>query len=279
MSAPGLAKGGEPPHHGVMTPVGHHLILRLRDDRVLAPDTRARRRLARSVLAVAADFELLAFRAADSHLHLEAACDRARAGELARRLAIALHRRLAAAAVGFERARIQPIRGQHHLENTFHYILGQERHHGLRSDPLAESSNLPDLLGLRLLGAHTIPRVRALLPCVRRGDLLAHLSLDAIPETPGSAADLVDAAAAAAGLPDLEGRSREIADARAAAALAASGSLATGALAELLGVDARTIRRLRARPVDERLVGAVRLQLGLRAARAEALAGAGDFEA
>ena len=75
-------------------------MLRLRDGRVIAVDLGAQRTLARTVLKAGRSRGQLAFRAADTHLHLQVACDRPEAGELARRLEIALVRSLRLA-VGF----------------------------------------------------------------------------------------------------------------------------------------------------------------------------------
>ena len=75
-------------------------MLCLREDRVIAVDLAARRTLARTVLKAGRSRGLLAFRAADTHLHLQVACGRPEAGELARRLEIALVRALRLA-VGF----------------------------------------------------------------------------------------------------------------------------------------------------------------------------------
>ena len=55
--------------------LGHHIMLRLDDSRVIAPVVEDRRAMARAVLKAGRPFRLLAFRAADTHLHLEVACD------------------------------------------------------------------------------------------------------------------------------------------------------------------------------------------------------------
>ena len=52
-------------------------MLRLRDDRVIAPTTAARRTLAGVVLGLGREPGLLAFSGADTHVHLLVACDRA----------------------------------------------------------------------------------------------------------------------------------------------------------------------------------------------------------
>ena len=57
-----------------MPPLAHHLMLRLRDDRVIAATTAARRTLAGVVLGVGRELGLLAFSGADTHVHRLAAC-------------------------------------------------------------------------------------------------------------------------------------------------------------------------------------------------------------
>jgi len=96
LSSPDLAPTSEPK----MPPLAHHLMLRLRDDRVIAPTTAARRTLAGVVLGLGREPGLLAFSGADTHVHLLVACDRAASGQLARRAEISLTRRLAPG-VGF----------------------------------------------------------------------------------------------------------------------------------------------------------------------------------
>jgi hypothetical protein len=246
------------------TPLGFHVMLRLRDDRVIATSTWMRRRLARVVLEQCADFGLLAFRAADTHLHLEVACARAAAGELARRIEIALGRCLRLGGP-FAPAHVRAIESQRHLQNTFHYILGQDARHGLSSDPLFEASNVPDLLGARLLGGYTLANVRAHLPRVRAHDLPLEL-----PDSPAhrSLAQLADAAAAAACLGELHGKSQAVRDARCAALALANGRASVAELASLLAITAPTVRHLRAVPARPELVRAIERQLRLRQPRA-----------
>src|SRR5687767_10756998 len=72
-----------PPHLAplvdVVTPVpicapvsvlGYHVILRLGDDRVIAPSRGERRRFARKLAALAREFPVLAWKLADTHLHV-----------------------------------------------------------------------------------------------------------------------------------------------------------------------------------------------------------------
>lgn len=245
-----------------------HLILRLRDDRVLAPSVAARRLLARTVLRLGQDSGLLAFRAADTHLHAVALVEEAAGRQLARRIEIALVRGMGLP-IGFAPARVLPVRDQPHLVNLFGYILGQARHHGLEPDALHEAGNLPDLLGMRLAGAYTVPRVREHLPRLRRGDLLRHLGLDTLPEQPLAWEGLADAAAAAVGLPSLDGRTEPIVAARRAAVHAAREALSTEQTALRLGLSARAVTRMRSEVADPALILAIRRQLAVREALGE----------
>ncbi|MCC6524906.1 MAG: hypothetical protein IT373_19780 [Polyangiaceae bacterium] len=279
--------------------LGHHVVLKLYDERVIAPTPAAQRVLGRTALRVGEGFPLVALRAADTHIHLLVACDEATARELARRVAGSLRRALALP-VRFDRARATPVVDQRHLLNSFRYVLRQHARHGIASDPLFDASNLPDLLGMRLLGAFTQAHVGALLPRLARPELRALLGVPELDEPrPVSLDDLADAAAGAAGLADLCDRSRAAVAARRAAAQAVAHSTATGAtaacatatgataststathpsareLASALGVGQHAVRKLLLQPVEPALLRAVRLQLRARAAlRTRALAGA-----
>jgi hypothetical protein len=154
--------------------IAHHIILRLADDRVMARNVAERRRLARCVLRVGRGYRLLAFRAADNHIHIEAACGELDARRFAWRAQLSMSRALRLP-VSFARPRIKPIVDQAHLRSCFHYVLRQEDRHGLRSDRLFDASNLPDLLGMRLTGNYTCNNVGTLLPRVTKADIAAHL--------------------------------------------------------------------------------------------------------
>jgi len=136
--------------------IGYRLKLRLLDDASIAASVRDRRLLARAVLEKGRDHELLAFRARGRFLDLLAICDRATAGELARRVEIALANLLDLPS-RFAPAAIDDNRDQWHLQSRFRLILGRRD----PADPLHEASNLPDLLGLRVLGCFTANNVRA----------------------------------------------------------------------------------------------------------------------
>jgi hypothetical protein len=238
-----------------------HVTHALSDRRVVASAPEELRVVARTVIEAGGD-ALLAFRASDNHVHSVFAGDRAAAGRFGRHVATALHHRLRLP-VAFEPTGFRPIRTQGHLVNTFDYVLGNAEHHGAAHDPLFEASNLPDLLGLRSIGAATRARVRAMLPRVDRARLLGLLGVDTL--GPAFAPEhLVGAACAAAAIATLESRSPEALVARIAALHAGVPHLPVTGLDTLLGIPERTARRLRAHRPDPALVTAIGLQMGLR---------------
>src|SRR5438132_937527 len=171
--------------------LGHHVTIRLSDDRVIAPECADRRRLARVVARAAEAFRLLGFRAADNHVHLETAESRERSMELARRIEIGLRLALRIE-VPFERARVRRIHDQGHGYGTFHYLFRQERHHGIELDPHFDASSLPDMLGMRDIGIACAGEVAKLLPRVRREQLLEHLGVLDLDTAPWAMRDLRD---------------------------------------------------------------------------------------
>jgi hypothetical protein len=247
-----------------MNALGFHITCRFNADRVLAPDVPTRRVYARAILRVGADHDLLAFRVVDTHLHAEVACDRVGAGWFARRIEQSIQARLRPG-VPFSPARIRPITDQWHLQQTFHYVLRQEQRHGIVADPLFEASNLPDLLGLRLLGAYAVPTVRALLPRVGRRDLVAYLGGLDLDATPDRLDLLSEASAAAVALPNLRGRSFAAVAARRAAVHVAAARLTRRQTAVLLDMPEATVQRLRAQRPERGMVRAIWRQLAVRA--------------
>ncbi|MBW2523125.1 MAG: hypothetical protein JRI23_03075 [Deltaproteobacteria bacterium] len=251
-----------------MTPLAFHLRASLADRRVIAPTTQEQRILARAVLEAARPYPLIAFRAADNHLHLLAACCREWCGKLLRYASSSIRQRLRLP-VPFGAPHFEPVRDQRHLVNAFHYQLRQDDRHDVDLDPWAEASNLPDLLGLRPLGRYTAANVARWLPRIQPAQLLARFGIEPDQLLHGplpreSFHLLADAAAAAASLPSLEGRSDEVVQARRAAVHVASGHLTGPEVATLLGASLRTVRRLHATPAPPDLVDALRRQLRLR---------------
>lgn len=250
-------------------------MLRLRDDRPITRNVGELRTLARVVLEQGERRGLLAFGAADDHLHAELATDRATAGFFAHYVASSLRWRLGLG-VPFERARIRPLADQRHAYNTFHYVQRQDTRHEVGRDLFREATSLPDLLGLRVCASGITRRVREHLPRIDRRALLAHLPVyarddgsEALDERTGlpTRLDLLaEAACAAFALHDLRGRSPDACRARRAAVHAAGPSACSREVAEHLGIGTRALQSLRAQPIDETAIRAVTLQLRLRAA-------------
>ncbi len=280
----------------VPTPIAHHVIVRHASNAVLARDPAERRALARAVLSVGRDADLFAFFSPDGHLHAAVGGDRAAAGRFAQRVILALRAALPLDGA-FEPARIKPVDDQAYLRKLVPYVLGQAAHHGV--DPIVglDASNLPDLLGLRPLGAYTIPALRARLPRLTGAELRGWLAVGEL--TPRlDLAHLATAAAAAAALPDLRARSEEALDAKAAAiaaarsggpAAVAPGRVAVAgddggpfagsrAIAAALGLERTTVWRLAGRTVSPALVRAVLLQCDAQARLSRAFAPERPFD-
>jgi len=227
------------------------------------------RTLARVLLSQGQSRGLLAFGAADDHIHAVLRADRASAGAFALYVETALSWQLGLG-VRFGPARIRPLHDQRHAYNTFHYVHRQDVRHDLHLDLAREGTSLPDLLGLRVLDTTLAARVREHLPRVRRGDLVTHFpaaeaALEAMEVgAPVALDDVVDAAAAAFALPHLGGRSRDASQARRAAVHAAGPDVTTHQLRELLPISRRAIQSLRTGALDAPLIRAVRGQAALK---------------
>lgn len=237
--------------------IGWYGRLQLRGDQPMAPH----RVIARAVLRCWRDAGLLAFRANGSWLRLLATGERRLVGERVRQTKIGLFRQ---ASVRFHSPILEPVRDQWHLTNVFHLIL---RAGEVETDPFHDASNLPDLLGLRVLGFYTARNVRERLPRIKRGDLLRHLGVEDLSQDAFSVDHLVRATTAAAGLDHLEGRDRTSLWACTALVAVGGAELTSRQLARLTGRSPRTIRRLRVATPDPGLARAIRLQMGLRRQR------------
>ena len=244
-------------------------MLRLADSRIIAPTEGSRLELACSVLTRGSDYGLLAFRAVDTHVHIEAACSERDAYQFARRVESSFGRKLALP-VGFERARVKPVRDQRHLSNLFDYCMRQEEHHGSELDPKFSGSNLPDLLGMRLLGRYTVEQLRQMLPRKSRALLLRYLSCERLDDATPCLSDLAESAAAAFAVPALVGRGKKVIAARRAAVHLMNGHASLSDIGRQLSLPLRALRfLLRQRPRPEELA-AVRMQMQLRAGTREA---------
>ena len=256
-----------------MDDLGHHIMLRSDDDRVLAPSPPQRRALATAVYRVAKEFPLLAFGAADNHLHLEALCDRATAGALAHRVMCSLHWALDFSG-RFSPVRIKRLEDQGHLRSTFHYTLNQRNHHGVQSDPFLDGSSLPELLGLRLLPTDSVQLVREHFPRLQRGGLLRHLGSDRLDPARGDQLialvnagrhDLLrDAAAAVVGAPDLRSKQPEVVAAATTLVQLLAPCCSPPIIGEIVQRSRSRVRHMRSKAPSPPLEHAIRLQLGLR---------------
>ncbi len=245
-------------------PIGHQIICRLQDGRVLAPGVSQRRALARTVMKHALAAGLLVFRCVDTHLHLAVTGPRQGARRLCQTLQSALKQRLGFA-VGFLPADTPEIQNQHHLYRLIAYILDQERHHGVVLDPYHEASSLPDLLGMRITGRALLGPLRQRLPRLKGKDLLPYLGPHRLHRPISDHRPLAQAAAAAVCLPHLQGKAPLAVAARSAAVhLAAAQGLRAADICDLLSCPRRTINWLRARPADPQLLVAVDRQLRMR---------------
>ncbi len=246
--------------------------MRLWDDRVLLTGRVEACRAVNVVWGQAQHFPVLAFRFADTHFHLVAAAPPERCGDLARRLAIGFQRVLQYP-VRFQFPRLKPIHEQGYLANAVMYTLRQDQRHGLQNDSLGEGSNLPDLLGLRVLGTITRRWLASYLPRLGPPALEELMGIRLEPLRWSSAVQLSDAAASAVGLPRLLGRSAPAAQARKAAVLAVRGVLSSAETADLLGLSKRRVRQIkRAPPPPADLVAAIHRQLVARERLGERLA-------
>lgn len=205
---------------------------------------------------------LLAFGQADNHLHIATASDRRLAGKYAHAVEVSLRRRLPLDAP-FTPAFVKPIDDGRHLYSTFRYVLRQPARHGLDDDPLREASNLPDLLGLRAIGAYSRANVRRFLPRIRRTDLLELLGVLELAPSDTPLDRVVEATLAATALPDLAGSSPDVLAARCALVEVVGDRIAAATLSARVGVSRRTLCRVKATRGAEELVTAIRLQLGL----------------
>ncbi|NUP12411.1 MAG: hypothetical protein HOW73_40720 [Polyangiaceae bacterium] len=242
--------------------------MRLIDSRVLAPDSTARRAIARVVANQAGSRGLLVFAAADTHVHWIATCSREVAGELARRIGGSLSKRLRLP-VAFEASRFVPVWDQAHLTRAVLYVLRQREHHDVSADPTLDGTSLPDLLGWRLLGPNAdayVARTAALLPRLRRTDFLELAGLGELQPAAEARADLAEAAAAAFGLAEVSGITRaHVLAKRAAVHAGLRCDVHLDTIAASLRVCLRSAQRMRAEPADDGAVKAVGYQLAIRA--------------
>lgn len=249
-----------------MEPVGWQLVIKLVGGRVLCPGPAHRRALARTVLVFGEDRGLLAFGAADTHLHVLTTGNRETAGRLARSLELALHSALGVA-TAFRPAEITPINDQYHLVNAFRYVQRNAQRHCLADLAASEASSLHDLLGMRQLAPWLGDRVRRFLPRTDRQYLLRTLGLPDLgvkgEPTPGL---LADAAAASVSHSTLTGSEPMVVCARTAAVSMVSGRWKPVEVSRALGISVRGVYRLAEQEADPNFIRAIERHLAWREA-------------
>ncbi len=244
-----------------MAPIGYHVRMRLRDHRVILCSPAEQRLLARVVLHQSRNQGLLAFSLPDTHLHLEVLCTDRAASRLCQRIGSSLKQRQGRS-VGFITYPHEPLRDQRHVHNTFHYILTQHERHGLSAAAIREATNIPDLLGMRAIGALCRERVRRALPRIGDEMIRTWASLSGLRPASGPVSALVGATLAATALCDLRGRSRPVGQARRAMLEILGDQVPRAEAARMLGLTERSLYLILGRPVAPALVRAIQLQLG-----------------
>lgn len=255
--------------------IGFHVTMRLANDGAIARTPGALRYGSRIVLQHGEQRGLIAHRFADTHLHAVLLCTRVEAGTFACVTEGALRKRLRIGAP-FQPCRVRPIESERHLGHAVAYLFRQESHHGSGFDLLHDGSSLLDLLGMRLGAPWLLPRVRAALPRLRRGPLLALLEARDLDDEPVELRYLADAAAAAWGVAELRGNLIQHIRAR-RVAVHMLDRLAPRAGSATIGVPARSAGRYRREDVTAAELRAVDLQIKLRGLLARRRA-SGDAE-
>ena len=109
--------------------LGHHVMMRLVDGRTLTESPRDRRAAARVLYEQGEHRRLLAFRVADTHVHVLLVGSREQAGSFATYVGCALRWALGLSRP-FAPSFVQPVLDQRHLYNAFRYVFRQEQRHG-----------------------------------------------------------------------------------------------------------------------------------------------------
>lgn len=151
-----------------------HVISRLADSRSLTPTLEAARQLSRTVMGFAGNYDLVLLGSGGDHLHAVTLGNRQRAGRLTRAMEAAITR-VCGHDPGFRPGRILPVQGPDHMEELVDYTLGQAARHRLDGDLLLESTNVLDLMSIRMVDTRCAGLLHACLPGIRSDDLLEHL--------------------------------------------------------------------------------------------------------
>lgn len=237
-----------------------HITSRLANSTNLIPTVAAARRLSSQLLRFDPEYRLVLFSCAGDHLHTVALTDRRKAGRLTRALEGAITR-ACGHDPGFRPGQIQPVWSVEHLEELVHYSLGQHAKHGTAGDPLLESSNLLDLLSIRLVNTSCAELLERQPFDLRDSSLARYIG--GMPSPGTDASRLRDACAVVTGGQRFDGRTALATRAR-RAAIRISRNLGCNArtTAALLGVSTTTVSvasGLADPPMDQALL----LALGL----------------
>jgi hypothetical protein len=235
----------------------------------LFPTEAERRRAVRTLARVAGQL-LAIFCIVDDHLHLVVVCSRPGAGRLAQAVERALGH---LAASPFDPAHFEKVKDRRHLETLVGYVLGQPVRHGLPDHPaLWTGSAFLDLVGARILPGLNL-RLRQILPRLGTRPILRAVGLGGIDLRPltlkdmreaGAHALAVSAAAALAAPPEPGDNATPSRLARRATVrLGRLSGFTVSEIATALGIHPRSVKRLAHRPVDDRILDAVRLRLAL----------------
>jgi len=246
-----------------------HLTLASARRATLFPTERLMRAAVRTLDRVVGDLAAL-FAIVDSHVHVWFTIVEARIGYVGGALQRALGR---LSATPIDLRYHKPLETRRHQRNTVGYMLDQLDHHRIVAPPASWTGGCyQDLIGARLLDNFR-PRIRQVLPRLRRDELDVAVRL-----TPGSlkeatpeqvrragAIGVVEASTRALAVgPKLVGRSRPVTRARRAACRVATAvGIRTPELSDALGLPMRTVRRLIDEVSETDLVRAVRLQISL----------------
>lgn len=207
----------------------------------------------------------------DDHVHVVVVCDEDRAGRVSRSILLALR---ALSRAPLQPAHRQPVQTRSHAKwLTEHYIIAQPVHHALPVHPaLYAGSCFQDLVGARRIPGLRL-RVSQVLPRMRLRSLFPSVGLPSAAVLPlpdlqvrgaGAVAIAQAAASALAVPPELLGRSVPVVTARRAAAqLCQQTHIPRSEIAFALKVSESSVRALLAKPVEPKLLTAVRVRLRL----------------
>ncbi|HHH29880.1 MAG TPA: hypothetical protein ENK57_16255 [Polyangiaceae bacterium] len=249
--------------------LAHHVVFRMEDSRPLFLDVHVRRLFSHTVARIGAPFELLGWGAGDDHAHTVNLDDLRRANEFARRIEIALTRTLRRG-IGFKPASVVTIRDQTHLRRSLRYDIDQPRRHGVQ-DPFHVGTSLPDVLGARVLAPYLPARIARYVPNAHLDDFAPPPG--ALPD-PSDAHFWAEATRGALARATLRGNDALALDAR-RAVLHFAHQAPLRDLLDALQISARSLRRLRHRPLPGRsFLRAIELQAGWRNAPAATTSGA-----